>query len=276
MTKKSKSLVLITGSSSGIGLCAVERFLDKGYRVIATCQNKAAIRKNIRADLLSSPDLTLEDLDVSNEQAWTDLLDRLDLKKNSVDILINNAGVLYPNFLVDSSWSEVQAHFQVNTLGVVLGCHKLAPLMVAQGFGHIINIGSLSALAPVPGIAAYSASKFAVRGFSLALAMELRPSQVFVSVIEPDVCATPMLQKVESNRAAGHLFAKTKLLHASDVVDAVFDTVLTKRPSELILPNYRGYLAKFMTMWPELAMKIEPSFRRRGLSKQAQHILQPH
>ncbi len=276
MRKTGKSLVLITGSSSGIGLCAVERFLDKGYRVIATCKNKGAIANNIRPDLRSSPDLSLEDLDVSSEPAWTDLLQRLDLKKNSLDVLINNAGVLYPNFLVDSSWSELESHFQVNTLGVVLGCHKLAPYMAAQGFGHIINIGSLSALAPIPGIAAYSASKFAVRGFSLALAMELRPNDVFVTVIEPDVCATPMLQKVESNRAAGHLFAKTKLLTAADVVDAVFDTVLTKRPSELILPSYRGYLAKFMSMWPDLAMKIEPSFRRRGLSKQAQQILQPH
>jgi len=276
MRKKEKLLVLITGSSSGIGLCAVERFLDRGDRVIATCQKKAAILENIRSDLSSLPELTLEELDVTNEQAWTDLLQRLDLSENKIDVLINNAGVLYPNFLVDSSWSEVESHFQVNTMGVVLGCHKLAPHMMAHGSGHIINIGSLSAIAPVPGIAAYAASKFAVRGFSLALAMELRSSNVFVSVVQPDVCATPMLRKVETNRAASHLFAKSKILTASDVVDAVFDTVLTKRPVELILPNYRGYLAKLMTMWPDLAMKFEPSFRRRGLSNQAQQILQTH
>lgn len=264
LKKHNAAWVLITGSSSGIGLCLVEKFLDLGYRVIATCHRAAHIQSQLRSDLFHSPRLQIEELDVTDELAWQELLDKLRVKGQDIGILINNAGVLYADYVAEAQWSQIEAQVKVNSLGVMLGCHKLAPLMVKQGFGHIINVGSLAGIAPVPGMAAYCASKFAVRGFSVALAMELRASHVYVSVVELDACATPMLHKAEKKAAAALLFSGNRILTPEEVAETIVGPVLQKRAPEYLLPLSRGYVAKTMALFPELAVACEPIFHRWG------------
>ena len=87
-----------------------------------------------------------------------------------IDVLMNVAGIIAPGKVHEITADRMLSHLDVNARGVMLGTQAAARQMVRQGQGHIINIASLAGLAPIPGIAPYTASKFAVRGFSLAVA----------------------------------------------------------------------------------------------------------
>src|SRR5690606_20076022 len=121
------------------------------------------------------------------------LLGEIIASHGSLDLLLNVAGVLRPGHVHVLSAGEIDLHLDVNAKGVMYGTQAAAREMVRHGGGQIINIASMAALAPIPGIALYSASKFAVRAFSLAVAYELAPHNVRVSVICPDAVSTPML-----------------------------------------------------------------------------------
>jgi 3-oxoacyl-[acyl-carrier protein] reductase len=141
--------------------------------------------------------------------------------------------------------------------------------MVGRGGGHIINIASLAALAPVPGIALYSASKYAVRGFSLAAAQELRPHGVAVTVICPDAVDTPMLDRQIDQDAAAMSFSGARFLTVDDVSAAVLGRALPKRPLEIHLPRSRALLARIADLFPRTALWLRPTLERRGRARQA-------
>ncbi|MFP4601078.1 MAG: SDR family NAD(P)-dependent oxidoreductase, partial [Persicimonas sp.] len=141
-------------------------------------------------------------------------------------------------------------------------------VMVEQGEGHIINVGSLASLAPVPGLSLYTASKFAVRGFSLAAAQELRPLGVFVSAVLPDAVATPMLDLQVDYEEAAMTFSGTRPLSLAEVEAVILEKVLTQRPLEVALPAHRGGLARLANLIPQVSMVIAPLLRKIGLRKQ--------
>src|SRR5205823_4569252 len=111
--------------------------------------------------------------------------------------------------------------------------------------GHIINIASMAALAPIPGISLYSASKYAVRGFSLAAAQELRAHGVYVTVVCPDAVQTPMLDAQLAHDEAAATFSGPRLLTVEEVGRAIIGQGLARRPLEIYLPPSRGWLARF-------------------------------
>src|SRR5205085_5137897 len=120
-----------------------------------------------------------------------------------VDVLMNVAGYLLPGYIHETSADQIERHMDINAKGLMLGTQAAARVMVRQGQGHIINIASMAALAPVPGLCCYSASKYAVRAFSLAVAQELRPHGVYVTAVCPDAVQTPMLDlQVDYQEAA--------------------------------------------------------------------------
>src|SRR5262249_25972600 len=112
-------------------------------------------------------------LDVRSEADWDAAFDAIKDAFGGADVVINIAGFLSPGYVQDLTARDLDLHMDVNVKGVVLGTRAAARRMIPAGGGHIINIGSLASLAPVPGLSLYSASKFAVRGFSLAAATEL-------------------------------------------------------------------------------------------------------
>ena len=150
----------------------------------------------------------------------------------------------------------------------MLGTQTAARQMVRQGSGHIVNISSMAGIAPIPGIASYTASKFAVRGFSLAVAHELRPHGVSVSCVCPDAVETPMLELQMSHAAAALTFTAKRFLTVEDVGRAVFDHVLPRRPLEVTLPRRRGWLAKLTSLWPSTTGWLLPSLTKDSLKRQ--------
>ena len=126
----------------------------------------------------------------------------------------------------------------------------------------------MAGLAPIPGIAPYTASKFAVRGFTLAVAHELRDSGVSVTCVCPDATDTPMLDAQMEHAAAAMTFSAKRFLTVEEVGRVIFEKVLPRRPLEVMIPRHRGWLAKLTSLLPTTAKWLIPSLTRTGLARQ--------
>jgi len=250
---------LVTGAAGGIGRRLVERAVEAGHRVLAT---------DLRAPTDLPAGVQAVALDVRDPAAWTAALDAAEAAFGPVDVLCNVAGYLKPGWVAELEAIEVARHVDVNTKGVMYGTIEAARRMKARGQGHIINIASLAALAPIPGLALYSASKYAVRAFSLAAAHELAPAGVAVTVICPDAVQTPMLDLQVHHEEAALTFSGGRVLTPDDVCDAVFAAV-KKRPREIHLPRSRAWMARTADLFPGLTGRLDPLLRRAGQRKQA-------
>jgi 3-oxoacyl-[acyl-carrier protein] reductase len=257
-------VLVLTGCASGIGLHLTSVLSGQGHRVMATDVDEAALEKRAAERGWDPARVRIRKLDVRSEGAWEETLAAAEAAFGPVDVLMNIAGVLRPGYVCDLSPADVELHLSVNVTGTVLGTSAAARRMIARRAGHIVNFGSLASLAPVPGLSLYSASKFAVRGFSLAAAIELRPQGVAVTLVMPDAVQTPMLDLQLDYEEAALTFSGPRALTVDDIARVITDTVLPRRPMEVSLPLSRALTARLANSAPELARVLEPVLARRG------------
>lgn len=167
--------VLITGCSSGYGLETARYFLANGCKVIATMRTP-------RPDLFPvSNNLRILPLDVTQpesiEQAMADA--------GPIDVLVNNAGIGLFGAFEATPMSTVREIFETNTFGAMAMCQAVIPQFRERRAGTIVNVTSSATLAPFPLVAAYTASKAAIEGFSASLEHELKAIGVRVKLVEP-------------------------------------------------------------------------------------------
>jgi 3-oxoacyl-[acyl-carrier protein] reductase len=260
-------VLVLTGCASGIGQ-HLTRALCTQYRIVATDVRAEQLAEIARADQWPDSVVKLA-LDVRDPASWERTLADVLQRCGRVDTLVNNAGVLHAGAFVDAKAADIDFHLDVNAKGVMHGCRVFGRQFVTQGHGHLINIGSLASLAPVPGLALYAASKFAVRGFSLALAQELRPAGVAVTVVMPDAVETPMLVQQEGVEEAALTFSGSRTLTVEDVERAFINHVLPERPLEVTIPMGRGLLARLANVVPSAVFTLGPLLRARGRAEQA-------
>lgn len=260
--------VVITGAASGIGFALARRLLEQGHRVCACDINPDAMSA-LNTFTTPTDQLVVKTLDVRDASAWQALITELVALWGRVDVLANVAGVLRDNWAHEASESEVHWQIDINVKGVMFGCQAVLPHMLAAGQGHIINIASLAGLSPVPGLSIYSASKFAVRGYTLGIAMELADKGIAVTAVCPDAVQTPMLDIQKGREQAALTFSGPRALSAEEVVDAIVGPVWNKRPMEVTLPAWRGATALAASVFPASSAKALGMFRRAGLKRQA-------
>ncbi len=258
-------VVWLTGCASGVGLHLTDAFLARGARVFATDIDLDGMRHAARANGWDAGRLLMRRLDVSDRSAWDALYTELIGAWGRFDMLFNVAGVIRPGRLVEATEQDVDFHFRANLSGVINGCQVAARHMCAQGRGHIVNLSSLAGVAAIPGIGLYSASKHAVRAYSLVLAEELEPSGVAVTVICPDAIETPMLTRQEDYEEAAMTFSGSAPLSVKDISTVVFDRVIPDRPIEVAVPASRAFLAKLAGAFPGINHRLAGHLRRRGL-----------
>jgi 3-oxoacyl-[acyl-carrier protein] reductase len=266
--------VIVTGAASGIGARIAHELIARGDRVCAADLNTATMEA-LRSLASTKDQLRIEKLDVRDPVAWERVVDGCVSAWGSIDVLLNVAGVLRVGNATDIVSDDVHFHLDINTKGVIFGTQAAIRVMLPQQQGHIVNIASLAALTPVPGLSLYCASKFAVRGYSLSVAQELRPHGIKVSVVCPDAVQTPMLDIQANDERAALTFSGNRSLTADEVAQAVIDEVLVKAPIELALPRYRGSLAKIAGAAPQLAMVLVNTMRQRGIKRQRKERSQP-
>lgn len=260
---------VVTGAASGIGHELAKQLLARGDRVCA-CDVQTAGLHVLSGFAREPAQLRLETLDVRDAEAWKTLVARVEAESGAVDVLANIAGVLKENWVHESTAAEVDFHFDINVKGVIFGMQAVVPAMLARGRGHIINIASLAALSPVPGIGLYSASKFAVRGYSLVAAMELAEKGIAVTAVCPDAVQTPMLDIQQGKPQTALTFSGPRALSAEEVVAAILGPVLKDKPFEIALPGWRGATAKLAGNLPQLGNKAIGLFRKAGEKRQKQ------
>lgn len=172
--------ILITGCSSGIGLCTAETLKKKGYRVFATARKESDVKKLTELGLESLL------LDVNNTASIRAALEDI-LKKTggTLDALFNNAGYVQAGAVEDLSREMMREQFETNVFGPMELTNLVIPIMRRQGHGRIIQNTSILGIVAMPFRGAYNASKFALEGFSQTLRQELHGSGILVSMIVP-------------------------------------------------------------------------------------------
>jgi NAD(P)-dependent dehydrogenase (short-subunit alcohol dehydrogenase family) len=194
--------IIITGSSNGFGLKAAKDFADKGNKVYATMRNPNGKNANAKADLEShSTNIKVVDMDVTDEASVKEAMATILAEAGSVDVLINNAGIMYLG--ITEAFSVEQAKFQMETnyFGAIRVMQAVLPSMRKAGSGLIINTSSLVGRMSPPFFGTYTATKHALEGYSQALRYEVSPFGVDIVLVEPGPFGTGLLA---SGQAPAH------------------------------------------------------------------------
>jgi NAD(P)-dependent dehydrogenase (short-subunit alcohol dehydrogenase family) len=169
-------VALVTGASSGIGLACASRLASRGYRVYGTTRRELAST--------AFPFAMLR-LDVTDKDSVQRGIQSIVSREDRLDIVVNNAGFGLAGPVEFTSDEEARRQFDVNFFGVLRVCRAALPIMRRQRSGCIVNIGSIGGLIAIPYQPIYSASKFALEGFTEALRYEARAFGIRVVLIEP-------------------------------------------------------------------------------------------
>jgi uncharacterized protein len=194
--------VLITGASSGIGEALASCFARGGHRLVLVARSEdklQALALQLRAKHGVAVDVLPADLSVPGAAAA--LASALRRKRRPVDVLVNNAGVLEQGAFTDIAAARHQQLIDLNVSGLTAMLAAFVPAMVARGHGRVLNVASIAAFQPVPGLASYAATKAYVLSLTESLAEELRGSGVTVSALCPGVTATAMLSSAAAHNA---------------------------------------------------------------------------
>ena len=210
----------ITGAGSGIGAATARAALRAGDRVVATGRNLDKVR-HARSDVAGDR-LAFVQLDVTKEAQAKAAVDAAIKAYGRIDVLVNNAGYGLLGAIEEASAEETSKLFGTNVFGLLGVTRAILPQMRRQRSGHIINLSSVGGYAGYPGWGVYGATKFAVEGISEALAGEVAPLGIHVTVVEPGFFRTDFLDETSLARTAQQIddyretVGKTRA-HAADV-----------------------------------------------------------
>lgn len=185
MTASTPRSILITGCSSGIGLCVAEGLAARGYRVFATARKPQDVAQ-LQAKGLEALRLDLDDT-ASIHAAVDEVLVRTG---GTLYALFNNAGYGQPGAVEDLSRAVLRAQFETNVFGMLELTNHVLPVMRKQGHGRILQNSSVLGYVALAYRGAYNASKFAIEGLTDTLRLELRGSGIHVCLIEPGPIAS--------------------------------------------------------------------------------------
>jgi short-subunit dehydrogenase len=224
-----ETTVVVTGATRGIGLAVVEVLCARGARVGCVARSAKDLDE-LRARLAGAGTVATAPADVSDRSATRDALAKLRTALGPVDVLVNNAGIGLYGPVADLDPDRAEQVMRVNYLGMVHATCSVLPEMLTRGRGHVVNVASIAGRLGAPFEAAYSASKFAVVGFSEALAVEVAPLGVTVSLVNPGPVETSFFE------ARGHPYTRRrpKPIAAGRVAKAVLEAVEHRRPEQVV------------------------------------------
>lgn len=190
---------IVTGGARGQGGAEAQLFRHEGAEVVIT--DVLADAGQAHAAAIGA---TFIQHDVRSEEEWAEVVRQTVERHGRVDVLINNAGIYERAKLLDTTLELYRRIIDVNQVGVFLGMKAVAPTMIAQQSGSIVNISSIAGLLGAANAVAYGASKFAVRGMTKAVALELARYGIRVNSIHPGMIDTDMMTEVTGGNAERH------------------------------------------------------------------------
>lgn len=263
--QNNRPTAIITGAASGIANGLAKTLIQLEWSLILADLNLEAMKNDFRD---CAPErVLLRKLDVTNPDQWKEVIENAETAYGRLDYLFNIAGVTFPGYISDSEIDLIDKHIDINAKGSMYGTTLAAQMMINQGSGHIINLASLAGLAPVAGLSFYTASKFAIRGFSLAAAAELKKNGINITVIYPDLVKTPMYdyQLGLPAETTAIVFSGSKnVLTVDDVTKAIL-TAIRNKPLEISLPKSRGFISKIGGCFPWFLIFLSKSLSNKGI-----------
>lgn len=189
MQRLAGKVALVTGGSRGIGEGIVRRFIAEGAQVMIS-DVLVAEGEALAHELGSNAAFIRQD--VADRAGWDAAIATVEQEFRKLDCLVNNAGVIVFKRLDDLSEAEMRRIIDINLMGTMFGTQAAIPALERAGGGSIINMSSADGISGANSLTAYCASKFAVRGFTKACALELGPRKIRVNSIHPGGIVTPL------------------------------------------------------------------------------------
>lgn len=249
-----------------MGLEIARRLVGRGYEVAVTDvdeANTASAAEQLGARAWSLP------LDVTDSDAVRAAAQQVAERSGSLDVWVNNAGILVTGLGHDQDVDLYRRLVEVNYLGTVNGTLAAIEQMRVGGRGRIINLISLAGLAAATGIVGYSASKHAAIAFSLGMAADLRRDGlggIQISCVCPDGVWTPMINDRLDDPNDALSFSGVMLM-PEQVAERV-EGLLDKPKPVLTIPRWRGQFARFFDRHPKLSLRLTPLLMRDALRRQ--------
>ena len=211
--KENSKVWFITGSNSGFGRSLTEAVLEKGDKVVATTRHPEQIEDLVKqyADTVKAVSL-----DITKADEISSAIDTAIATFGSIDVLVNNAGFGTLGAVEEVDAEQVRRQFEVNCFGTLNLTKALLPHFRQRNSGHILNVSSVGGFTAFPGTGIYCATKFAIEGYSEALAKEIAPLGIKLTLVEPgafrtefagDSLATPDTQ-IDDYAETAHKFVE--------------------------------------------------------------------
>jgi NADP-dependent 3-hydroxy acid dehydrogenase YdfG len=260
MTRFSDQVVVLTGASEGIGKEAALGFAREGAKVVLAARRPEpldALAAEIGEAALAVP------TDVSDLEGCRALLLRAAEHFGGVDVLVNNAGAHFRGPVESRSAQELATMIDVNTRGpIVLSRLVLDHFRARGGRGTIVNVASLAGMTPLPDAATYSASKFALRAFSIALGEELQGTEMRVALVSPGpIIDTGFL--MDSLEEAADVVFSQPMSTAREIAELILDSA-ADGARERSKPRSGAVLATLSYLVPGLRRRLRPVLEARG------------
>jgi NAD(P)-dependent dehydrogenase (short-subunit alcohol dehydrogenase family) len=248
---------VVTGAGGGLGRAIALELGRRGFTVWASDVDVAAATETAAALGSGGHAATL---DVRDEVACRELAEEVAAAGGSLDLWVNNAGVLRTGFAWEQDAGTREAMLSINATGTFNGTVAALERMVPAGTGQVINVVSLAGIVAAPGEVAYAASKHAAMAFTLGTLYDLRRAGhrgIQISAVCPDGIWTPMLEgKLDDPDAAGSFSGQ--LLTPGEVAKEIGK--LTEHPRPLVvIPRWRGPLLRLFDLFPRLALRLLPA-----------------
>jgi len=208
-----KKTALVTGSVSGIGLGIAKDLAKQGYKVLISDINLAVAQDVAQSINESGGDALAFKLDITIQADIDNLIARADEFNNRIDVLVNNAGIQYVSKLEEFPADKWQLITNVLLVGPAMMSKAVLPLMRANDFGRIINIGSLHGLVASPFKSAYVAAKHGIIGFSKVIALETGDQDITINTICPAYVKTPLVEKQIADTAKEHGISEEEVVN---------------------------------------------------------------
>jgi NAD(P)-dependent dehydrogenase (short-subunit alcohol dehydrogenase family) len=261
---------LVTGAARGLGLEIARRLAARGY-VVHVTDLDASLAGRAAAQI--GGEAFGSGLDVRSFPACRAAASRTVRRAGSLDVWVNNAGVLVPGPAWEQDERTRALMLEVNGTGTINGTIAALELMRATGRGHVINIISLAGLVAAPGEAVYAASKHAAIGFSLATLADLRIAGIDgieISCVCPDGIWTPMLHDKLEDPSAAASFSGV-LLQPDRVAEEAVGLLDHPQPV-LAIPRWRGRLMRLFDLAPGLSMRYAPRVISHARRRQLRYL----
>mgnify|MGYP001820217719 FL=1 len=252
--------VIVTGGSEGVGAAAARLFAEAGANLMLVARNRKNLEA-IAAELRDKARVSVFPMDVSDADSCADMVKKTLFEFGRSDVLVNNAGFHVRGDVESATADELARTIDVNLRAPIVLTRLVLPHIREAGGGAIINVASLAGRTPVPGSAAYSASKFGLRAFAFSLAEEIRDSGIKLAVVSPGPIATQFI--LDDIDKTSDLTFSQPMSSAEEVAQVVLD-LCGNNQREQAIPAMSGVLTTLAYLMPWLGRALRPALERKG------------